>query len=69
CCTDAYEAVTGADALVVCTEWNEFRAPDFDRLRTALRQPLVFDGRNLYSPDQMRRRGFQYYSVGRPPVQ
>jgi UDPglucose 6-dehydrogenase len=68
CCTDAYEAITGADALVVCTEWNEFRAPDFDRLRTALRQPLVFDGRNLYSPDQMRRRGFQYYSVGRPPV-
>jgi UDPglucose 6-dehydrogenase len=68
CCTDAYEALAGADALVVCTEWNEFRSPDFDRIHQALRQPLVFDGRNVYSPDHMRRRGFKYYSVGRPPV-
>jgi UDPglucose 6-dehydrogenase len=68
CCTDAYDALTGADALVVCTEWNEFRSPDFDHIRTALRQPLIFDGRNIYSPNQMRRRGFQYYSIGRPAV-
>ncbi|MBN2563651.1 MAG: UDP-glucose/GDP-mannose dehydrogenase family protein [Phycisphaerae bacterium] len=67
-CADAYEALVGADALVVCTEWNEFRSPDFDRIRSALRQPLIFDGRNLYSLERMRRRGFQYYSVGRPPV-
>jgi UDPglucose 6-dehydrogenase len=67
-CRDAYEAVEGADALVICTEWNEFRSPDWNRLKEALKQPLVFDGRNLYSPDRMRRRGFQYYSIGRPAV-
>lgn len=68
CCDDAYEAAAGADALIVCTEWNEFRSPDFDRLRSALRRPLIFDGRNVFSPAQMRQHGFQYYSVGRPPV-
>jgi UDPglucose 6-dehydrogenase len=67
-CTDAYQAAEGADALVICTEWNEFRSPNFDRLGKALRQRLIFDGRNLYAPDAMRRLGFQYYSVGRPPV-
>lgn len=67
-CPDAYDALAGAEALVVCTEWNEFRSPDFDRIRRTLRQPVIFDGRNLYSPEQMRRRGFRYYSVGRPPV-
>jgi UDPglucose 6-dehydrogenase len=65
---DAYEALAGADALLICTEWNEYRSPDFDRIRAALRQPVIFDGRNLYTPDQMRRHGFQYYSIGRPPV-
>lgn len=66
--TDAYRALVGADALIVCTEWNEFRSPDFDRLRAALTQPLIFDGRNVYTLQQMRRRGFTYYSIGRPRV-
>jgi len=65
---DAYETLQGADGLVICTEWNEFRSPDFGRIKESLRQPVIFDGRNLYTPEQMRRRGFQYYSVGRPPV-
>ncbi|HVP13055.1 MAG TPA: UDP-glucose/GDP-mannose dehydrogenase family protein [Phycisphaerae bacterium] len=65
---DAYAAAEGAEALIICTEWNEFRSPDFERLRTAVRRPLIFDGRNLYAPDAMRRLGFQYYSIGRPAV-
>lgn len=67
-CLDAYQAAQGADALVICTEWNEYRSPDFDRLKANLKQPVIFDGRNLYKPDQLRRRGFAYYSIGRPPV-
>ena len=65
---DAYAALGGADALLVMTEWNEFRSPDFPRLRADMRRPLIFDGRNLYELETMRRRGFEYYSVGRPPV-
>ncbi|MEK6642561.1 MAG: UDP-glucose/GDP-mannose dehydrogenase family protein [Planctomycetota bacterium] len=67
-CPDAYDALTGADALVICTEWNEYRSADFDRIKAALKQPVIFDGRNLYSTDQMKRRGFTYYSIGRPVV-
>ena len=67
-CMDAYAAADGADALVICTEWNEFRSPDFEALRKALRQPLIFDGRNLFTADQMRAKQFKYYSIGRPPV-
>jgi UDPglucose 6-dehydrogenase len=63
-----YDALEGADALLVVTEWNEFRRPDFDRMRRLMKQPLVFDGRNIYDPNEMRQRGFTYYSVGRPPV-
>lgn len=65
---DAYEALVGGDALIICTEWNEFRSPDFDRIKAALKQPVVFDGRNLYACDQMKGRGFSYYSIGRPRV-
>lgn len=65
---DAYDAVADADALVICTEWNEFRSPDFQRLRGLLERPLIFDGRNLYTTSQMRRLKFEYYSVGRPGV-
>ena len=65
---DAYEALKRADALVICTEWNEFRRPDFERMKTLLHQPLVFDGRNLYEADRMAEKGFEYYSVGRPVV-
>jgi len=64
-CDDPYEALHDADALVVLTEWNVFRSPDFARLRAALKQPVVFDGRNLYSPERMETDGFTYYGIGR----
>jgi UDPglucose 6-dehydrogenase len=64
-CRNAYEAVEGADALCIVTEWQEFRSPDFDRLRSALRNPVVFDGRNLYDPALIERFGLTYYAVGR----
>jgi UDPglucose 6-dehydrogenase len=60
-----YDALKGADALVIVTEWNEFRRPDFSRMRTLMRAPVVFDGRNLFTPDQMKQSGFSYYSIGR----
>ncbi len=66
-CDDAYDALEGADALLTATEWMEYRSPDFDRIRAALKQPLIFDGRNIYSRRMMQRHGFEYYSVGRPP--
>ena len=59
------EAVRGADALFIVTEWKEFRAPAFDEIRRRMKQPLVFDGRNLYDPRAMRRRGFEYRGIGR----
>jgi UDPglucose 6-dehydrogenase len=65
---DMYEAAKGADALVICTDWDEFKSPDFARLRTLLKAPVVFDGRNLYRRQQMAEKGFHYYSVGRAPV-
>ncbi len=67
-CDDPYDTLPGADALVIATEWMEFRSPDFPRIREALRQPLIFDGRNLYAPETMRRYNFEYHSIGRPPV-
>ncbi|HEY8622326.1 MAG TPA: UDP-glucose/GDP-mannose dehydrogenase family protein [Casimicrobiaceae bacterium] len=60
------DAVTGADALVVVTEWQEFRSPDFSELRRTLRQPLLFDGRNLFHPTQVRAAGLEYFGIGRP---
>ena len=60
-----YEVVAGADAVLILTEWNEFRSPDFARLKELLHQPVVFDGRNLYEPAVMRQQGFIYYSIGR----
>jgi UDPglucose 6-dehydrogenase len=63
---NAYGALSAADALVIVTEWNEFREPDFARMRKLLRSPLVFDGRNLYNPDHIRAQGFTYVSMGRP---
>ncbi len=63
-----YEALQGVDALLVVTEWNEFRRPDFERMRRAMKQPVIFDGRNIYDPNDMCERGFTYYSVGRRPV-
>jgi UDPglucose 6-dehydrogenase len=61
----SYSALKGADALVIATEWNEFREPDFGRMRKLMKSPVIFDGRNIYSPDQMKAQGFTYYSVGR----
>jgi UDPglucose 6-dehydrogenase len=63
-----YEAIEGADALLVITEWNEFRRPDFDRVKRLLKEPVVFDGRNLWEPESMRRLGFAYFPIGRPSV-
>jgi UDPglucose 6-dehydrogenase len=61
------EALQGADALAVMTEWMVFRSPDFDRVREELRQPVIFDGRNIYNPEVMEQLGFTYYSIGRRP--
>ena len=63
--SNAYDAVKGADALAIVTEWNEFRRPDFARIRSLMRAPVVFDGRNLFAPPQMKQNGFTYYSIGR----
>ncbi len=67
-CDSPYDAAKGADAVVLVTEWNEFKFLNLERLRTVMRQPVVFDGRNLWEPDRMRRLGFQYYSIGRKPA-
>ncbi len=64
-CDKSYDALAGADALAIVTEWNEFREPDFEKMRTLLRAPIVFDGRNLYSPEHMSALGFTYFSIGR----
>ncbi|HWF86491.1 MAG TPA: UDP-glucose/GDP-mannose dehydrogenase family protein [Vicinamibacterales bacterium] len=64
-CEKSYDALNGADALAIVTEWNEFREPDFDKMRRLLKSPVVFDGRNIYSPEHMRALGFTYYSIGR----
>jgi UDPglucose 6-dehydrogenase len=63
-----YEALRGADALMILTEWNEFRHPNFQRIKAELRHRVIFDGRNLYDPQLMRALEFNYYSIGRPPV-
>jgi UDPglucose 6-dehydrogenase len=60
------EAVRGADALAIATEWKEFRSPDFPAIRAALKTPVIFDGRNLYEPSDVAAMGFEYYAVGRP---
>jgi UDPglucose 6-dehydrogenase len=67
-CKDAYEAMTGADALVILTEWNEFRSLNLQRMRERLRQPVVVDLRNAYSPADMVAAGFIYHGIGRPSV-
>jgi UDPglucose 6-dehydrogenase len=62
---DAYEAAAGAEALLIVTEWREFRSPDFERLRQLLAAPRILDGRNLYDPSHLAKLGFEYYAVGR----
>ena len=65
---DAYEALEGADGVVILTEWNEFRALDFARMKSLLKRPLMVDLRNIYRPAQMEAAGFTYVSVGRATV-
>jgi UDPglucose 6-dehydrogenase len=64
-CARSYEAVEGADALAVLTEWNEFREPDFGRVKALMRRPAIFDGRNIYNPSHLREIGFYYEGIGR----
>jgi UDPglucose 6-dehydrogenase len=64
-CTRSYDAVEGADALVVVTEWAEFREPDFPRMKRLMRKPAIFDGRNIYNPQHLRELGFHYEGIGR----
>jgi UDPglucose 6-dehydrogenase len=64
-CRTSPEVLEGADALAIVTEWREFRSPDFDTMKAALRSPVIFDGRNIYDPAQMQRAGFSYYAIGR----
>ncbi|MEX1016228.1 MAG: UDP-glucose/GDP-mannose dehydrogenase family protein [Phycisphaeraceae bacterium] len=66
--SELYEALDGADALVICTDWDEFKFPDFDEMRARLKEPVIFDGRNLYRPETMREHSFLYHSVGRHPI-
>jgi UDPglucose 6-dehydrogenase len=63
-----YEAADGADAIFISTEWPEFRAPDFDRLSSLLKQKAIFDGRNLYDLGLMKELGYSYYSIGREVI-
>ncbi|HET6512267.1 MAG TPA: UDP binding domain-containing protein, partial [Candidatus Kapabacteria bacterium] len=60
-----YDALKGCDALLVVTEWNEFRNPDFDLMLNSINDKVIFDGRNIYDPDRMREHGFTYYGIGR----
>jgi len=64
-----YACVEGADALIIVTEWNEFRHPDFEKMKQLMAAPVIFDGRNLYHPERMKEIGFTYYSIGRREVQ
>ena len=63
---DPYAAANGADALVLITEWKLYWAPDFDRLKREMKQAVIVDGRNIWSPEVVRRRGINYYAIGRP---
>jgi len=67
-CDSSHAAAQGADAVVLLTEWNEFKLLNLERLRAVMRRPVIFDGRNLWEPERMRRLGFEYYSIGRRPV-
>ncbi|MEQ9122590.1 MAG: UDP binding domain-containing protein, partial [Alphaproteobacteria bacterium] len=64
-CGTREAALRGADALVVVTEWQEFKAPDFETIAKALSEKAIFDGRNLYNPERLAKRGFAYYGIGR----
>jgi UDPglucose 6-dehydrogenase len=63
-CKNPYEVADGADALILATEWNEFKHLDFNRIHASMNQPIILDGRNLWDPEQMRQIGFQYLGCG-----
>ena len=65
---DMYDVLVDADALAIVTEWNEFRTPDFQRMKTLMKTPLIFDGRNIYDPEDMPEQGFFYSSIGREVI-
>jgi UDPglucose 6-dehydrogenase len=67
-CADSYDAATGADVLVIVTEWNQFRSLDLGRIRDLLASPVVVDLRNVYQPEKMREHGFEYDAMGRAAV-
>ena len=67
-CRSAYEAAQGCDAALIVTEWREFIQLNLARLRDAMRQPIIFDGRNIYPPGQVTAAGIEYHSIGRPPA-
>ncbi|MDA8423678.1 MAG: UDP binding domain-containing protein, partial [Nitrospiraceae bacterium] len=62
---DGYDTLRDADALAVVTEWNEFRTPDFQKMKKIMNRPVIFDGRNIYSQEELRKLGFTYYGIGR----
>ena len=65
---DVYAMLDNADALIICTDWSEFKQPDFEQMKKRMATPVIFDGRNLYHPTEMQDQGFVYYSVGREIV-
>jgi UDPglucose 6-dehydrogenase len=68
CAENKYSVLEGADALAICTEWQQFRAPDFGEMQLRLRGKVIVDGRNLYAPEKLRADGWSYHPVGRPPA-
>jgi len=68
-CGTKEQALKGADVLAICTEWKEFRSPDFESIAATIREPVVFDGRNLYEPEMLDRYGLIYYAIGRGRTQ
>lgn len=66
---NSYDTLEGVDAMLLLTEWNEFRRPDFDRMKSLMKTPVIFDGRNQYEAERMIQRGFEYYCIGRKPVE
>ena len=67
-CETPYDCLPNADALIIATEWNEFRTPDFDKILSNLKEPVIFDGRNVFDVVAMEKKGFHYESIGRPLV-
>jgi UDPglucose 6-dehydrogenase len=64
-CTDAYEAATEVDGLLICTEWNEFRNLNLEKVKSLMKMPILFDVRNIFEPSRMRKMGFRYFGIGR----